>query len=176
MAEIDDFIRGASRGALRLEELGGQFLDPTSQIFQQFGSQLQERLNAASPTLNSLLGLQRSSGLGVGASTAIATEQREAIEARNRAQASTGQQGLFTQLAGTGAGLIGQGMQGFQNLAQLKEQQRQFDESQPSFLGELGRIAGFGAGSLLGGQFGDFLGTQLTDLFLPSASSLTRRP
>jgi len=169
----NEVMLAAERAGLRLGELGEQFLDPSSQIFQQFGAQLQERLNQASPTLNSLLGLQRAGGLGIGPSTAIATEQREAIEARNRAQAASGQRDLFTGLAGTGAGLIGQGMQGFTQLAQLQEQRRQFDESQPSFLGELGRIAGFGAGSLLGGPFGGFLGNQLTDMFLPSASSLT---
>lgn len=142
---VNPYMDAATRSALSLGEVRRRFLDPTSQIYQQFGQQLQERLNAASPTLNSLLGLQRSAGLSGQGGTAIANEQRQAIEARNRAAASSGQRDFFTSLAQTGAGLLGQEQQAFSNLAQQRAQNEQFKASQPTFGDQL---LGIGAGFL----------------------------
>lgn len=139
------YIDAATRSAVNIGTVAGQFLDPNSQIYQQYGQQLQERLNAASPTLNSLLGLQRSAGLGGQGGTAIANEQRQAIEARNRSAASSGQRDFFTSLAQTGAGLLGQEQQAYSGLAQQRAQREQFKQSQPTFGDQL---LGIGAGLL----------------------------
>ena len=162
---VNPFLDASTRGNLRLGEVGEQFLDPNSQIYQQFGQQLQERLNTASPTLNTLLGFQRASGVGGGAGTAIANEQRQAIEARNASAASSGQRDFFLQNQQQGAGLLGQSAQGFGNLSNTFQQQRQFNQSQTNLGEQFGQI-GFGlAGSLLGGpaggMLGGFLGNQL---------------
>lgn len=156
----DDKYKATSEALAREQfNVGQDFLDPNSQIYRQYGQQLQERLNAASPTLSTLLGFQSASGIGGQAGTSIANEQRQSIEARNRSAASSGQTDLYTQLAQTGAGLLGQSQQSFGNLANLQEQQRQFNESQPTFGEELFKIGSGLAGSFLGGGF---LGSQFS--------------
>ena len=133
--------------AMRDPELFAQyqfyrFSDPNSQYYQDIRKEISNTLNDISPTLGTLLGLQRAGGVSEGMSTAIATEQRE-IQERWIAE-ETGSQVRQAQLQGAQFGA-----EGMFNLAQLREQRRQFEESQPNFFEQILPVVGTAAGIAL---------------------------
>lgn len=130
-----------------LQESYMQLIDPNSDYYKTLRSELEKSISEATPTLGTLIGAQRSAGTSYTSSQAIASEQRKAAERR-------GAETLARSVANAQLQGLAQGQQGLLGLAQLNEQRRQFDESQPSFGDQLLDIAGGLAGTLTGGLLG----------------------
>ena len=132
----------------RYEELS----DPNSEYYQEFRQNLMKTLSAAAPTTNSLLGMARAGGLGVGSSATIANEQRKATEGRIADYAGKATTGAYLEGSGQANQILQAGLSGNLSYQQLMEQMRQFNESQPTMGDYIGGGLATAGGLLLGGN------------------------
>jgi len=125
-----------------------QFTDPNSNYYQELRKEIQRAISDTSTTMGTLVGGLRAQGVSGGGSNAIAQEQREAIERRNAEEVGS----ALSQAQLQGAQM---GTQGLFNIAQLREQRRQFNEqleaSQPSFFEQIASPLGTALGLLIPG-------------------------
>jgi hypothetical protein len=131
----------------RYEEL----TDPDSELYQKFYSNTAKTLNETTPTIDSLLGLSMAMGGDYGGSSYMAGEQRKAIEQKNREKATNATEGFYLEAQGQANNVMGMDLQNKQYYAGLKQNQEQFEESQPSWWEGLLNIGGGLLGSYLGG-------------------------
>lgn len=132
----------------RYEELS----DPNSEYYQEFRQNLMKTLSAAAPTTNSLLGMARAGGLGVGSSATIANEQRKATEGRIADYAGKATTGAYLEGSGQANQILQTALSGNLSYQQLMEQMRQFNESQPTIGDYIGGGLATVGGLLLGGN------------------------
>lgn len=117
--------------------------NPGSQYYSKAYSNLRDSLNASSPTVNSLLGIQMAMGGSYKGSLASANAQRRAQETRN---AETAQQGI-NQLYVNSQGQALNALQGAQSAYE-------YEDSQPGVLDYLAAPVSALAGNYFGGLFG----------------------
>ena len=124
--------------------------NPSSQYYQRANQDIMGNLNASSPTINSLLGVQMAMGGSYKGSLEAAKKQRQGIETRNAETANRGTNQLYV-------GSQGQANQALQGAQGAYE----YEDSQPGFwdylAGPISTVAGAlapGVGGLLGGFFG----------------------
>ena len=169
MSEYETMLIGRQKTQeleTKLEQRYEMLSDPTSSFYKTFRSSFEQQigrvLEKTTPTTQSLLALGLSSGLGYKAATRVASEQREASEAKSRdyATGATKQatSDIFLQMQGQAGQSLGMGLQANQfsqnmafNYAQSAEQRRQYEESKPTFLDQL-LGAGLSVGSYALGQ------------------------
>ena len=117
--------------------------NPNSNYYGQANRNLLNTLNASTPTVNSLLGIQMALGGSYKSSLQAAQQQRKAIETRNAERANQGTNQLY-------AGSQGNAL----NALQGAENAYQYQDSQPGFLDYLAAPISTIAGNYLGGLFG----------------------
>lgn len=123
-----------------------QFRDlsnPNSQYYQKAYSSLRDSLNAASPTTNSLLGIQMAMGGSYKGSIEAARRQREASQTKINESANQGINSLYLNSQGQ----ANQALQGAQSAYE-------YEDSQPTTWDYLAGIGSTVAGSLTGGLLG----------------------
>jgi len=140
-------FKGLAQG---YESRAKSFEDPNSEFYKKnqasFADFLNRQISRATPTLNTLLSLAKSSGLSGTSASAVANTQRIAGEARNREAVAGGVDQFTTNLLQTGLGYAGNLNNNATNLyGQYGAGQRQAQQNQVGFMNSI-----FGIGSTLG--------------------------
>lgn len=120
-----------------------QLSNPSSNYYQKAYSNLSNTLNAASPTVNSLLGIQMAMGGSYKGSLASANAQRRATETRNAEAAQQGTNQLYVNSQGQAL-----------NALQGAQSAYEYRDSQPGFWDYLASPISILAGNYVGGLLG----------------------
>lgn len=165
---------------VKLEKKINQRYDDITNFNSALYQQYRGYLSSLIPQLgaNNMIAPLLAGGGSYGGSQKIAQERAEAYNVNRTEQINKGVQEFALGNQNQASGLLGMLLNNQQFMAQLQEQQRQFDESQPSFwdslLNIVGGIGGMGVGNLIGGK--SFFGSNSGSSGMVDYNSMTRNP